>query len=82
MDGRALPQMRAGFGSGTEIGPAGAATLPFLRTSMGLLSVFSEEAVKTAGQYAIAQRRNSVSTEDSAPLAFDPTSCALCTKPC
>jgi len=31
---------------------------------MGLLHVFSEEAVKTAGEYAVAQERTNVSNED------------------
>eukprot|EP00966_Prymnesium_polylepis_P255113 5894283-Prymnesium_polylepis.1 len=58
MDGSALPHMRAGLGSGQEESSA-AASMHFIRTSIGLLRVFSAEAVKTAGKYAIAHCRKS-----------------------
>ena len=63
MDPSQLPSMRSGFGS-TENSNAERAGNDFVRTSMGLLRVFSEEAVKTAGEYAIANDRTSVSHED------------------
>lgn len=37
----------------------------FVATSMGLLRVFTEEAMKTAGELAVAQRRTVVSDEDT-----------------
>ena len=63
MDPSQLPSMRSGFGA-TENSNAERAGNDFVRTSMGLLRVFSEEAVKTAGEYAIANDRTSVSHED------------------
>ena len=57
--------LRAGLGSGTEgSSSAAAAQSTFIGTSMGLLKVFSEEAVKTAGEYALAQGRANVCHDD------------------
>ena len=57
--------MRAGAGTGLEANSSTAAVQnQFIGTSMGLLRVFSEEAVKVAGEYALAQGRSKVSNED------------------
>ena len=65
MEGGRLPSMRAGLGSGVRESPSAAlAQSHFLRTSMGLLRVFSEEAIKTAGEYSLAHGRRHVANED------------------
>jgi len=63
MDGRDLPSMRSGLGSGMGEASSAAAGAHFIGTSMGLLRVFAEEAVKTAGDYATAHNLISVSEE-------------------
>ena len=65
MDGQRLPTMRSGIGAGVEEGASAAlGQSHFIRTSLGLLRVFSEEAIKTAGEYAIAQGRSSAVAGD------------------
>ena len=54
MDGRNLPALRAGLGTRMENNST-EQRIQFIQTSMGLLKVFSEEAVKTASDYVIAQ---------------------------
>jgi len=56
--------LRAGVGSGSEGSPSASSANTFIQTSMGLLKVFSEEAVKTAGECALAQGRAHVCHED------------------
>lgn len=64
MDGSRLPSMRAGLGGVVAEDSSPEVAQNFIRTSMGLLRVFSEEAVKTAGEYAVAHERVAVSNED------------------
>ena len=58
--------MRAGLGSGMVGSPSSGALAQtsFIRTSMGLLRVFSEEAIKTAGEYSLACGRTHVANDD------------------
>ena len=66
MEGGRLPSMRAGLGSGMVGSPSSGALAQtsFIRTSMGLLRVFSEEAIKTAGEYSLACGRTHVANDD------------------
>ena len=59
-------KLRSGLGHAEESETDARAKDAFLATSMGLLQVFTEEATKTAGMYAIACRRNTVTERDIA----------------
>ena len=61
-----IPNLRAGIGTGLEDDPNQEAADNFVATSMGLITVFSEEALKTAGRYALAHNRTVVTDEDVA----------------
>ena len=53
--------LRAGLGNELVGDPKAVNRDNFVVTSMGLLKVFSQEAMKTAGEYAIAHDRTDVS---------------------
>ena len=54
--------MRSGLGTGNETSTA--QRIQFIQTSMGLLKVFSEEAIKTASDYAVGVDRATVGEDD------------------
>ena len=56
--------MRSGVGVVNETDSHAAAHASFIGTAMGLLRVFSEEAVLSAGEYAVAHGRSNVSHDD------------------
>ena len=65
MDPSKLPTMQSGLGSGMEVDANEEAKNNFIATSMGLLRVFTEEAMKTAGEIAMGEGRTVVEELDT-----------------